>query len=243
MFKGVNDLPVWGCRLPAGESRLIATQTEYYSGFWLRLAADCCNGPAMRQQRSELTRARIVAAARALFLDKGFDDASIAEICRLSGVSNGGLFHQFKVKEEIAFAVYCEVRLEYWDQVIGAMTAHDQPLDGIEAAVRAAFAFLRDKPDAAAFMSDVTGSKWIEDFAEATHPLYDALTQRGLAWAAPHIQAGRIPAITPDAYIALVSGAPQWIGRMVRIGMASAPLETIADEMAILVRRAFTVGS
>jgi AcrR family transcriptional regulator len=197
---------------------------------------------AMKHKRSELTRARIVAAARPLFLASGIDSTTVAAICRAAGVSNGALFHQFPVKEDIAFAVYTEVRSEFWERVVGAMVAVADPLDGIEAAVRAAFAFQREEPDAAAFMFDVTGSNWIESYAQAAQPLYDAGTQRGLAWAIPHIQAGRLPAVTPDTYVALVSGAPQWIGRMIRIGMASSNLDTLADELAAMVRRAFTVA-
>jgi AcrR family transcriptional regulator len=195
----------------------------------------------MKHKRSDLTRTRIVAAARSLFLKNGIDNTPVAEICRAAGVSNGALFHQYPVKEDIAFAVYTEVRYEFWDRVVGAMVAESDPLDGIEAAVRAAFAFQHDEPDAAAFMFDVTGSKWLENYASAAQPLYDEGTRRGMAWALPHIQSGRLPMVATDAYIALVSGAPQWIGRLYRVGMASAPLETIAEDMAKMVRRAFTV--
>ena len=89
----------------------------------------------MKHKKSELTRARIIAAAKPLFTEKGFDETSVAEICRESGVSNGALFHQFKVKEDIAFAVFCEVRAEFWDRVISAMVVCEDPLDGVEAAV------------------------------------------------------------------------------------------------------------
>ena len=196
----------------------------------------------MKHKRSELTRARIIAAARGLFLANGIAATPVAAICRAAGVSNGALFHQFPNKEDLAFAVYSEVRLEYWSRVVGAMVAQSEPLDGVEAAVRAAFAFLRDHPDAAAFMSDVTGSNWIEGYASAAQPLYDAGTQRGLAWAIPHIEAGRLPRISPDTYVAMVSGALQWVGRMIRIGMASTALNTVGEEMATMVRRAFTVA-
>jgi AcrR family transcriptional regulator len=180
--------------------------------------------------------------SRPLFLKHGIDNTPVAEICRLAGVSNGALFHQYPVKEDIAFAVYTQVRSEFWDRVVGAMVAESDPLDGVEAAVRAAFAFQREEPDAAAFMFDVTGSTWLENYAQAAQPLYEAGTQRGMAWALPHIQAGRLPPVAIDAYVALVSGAPQWIGRLYRVGMASAPIETIAEDLAKMVRRAFTVS-
>lgn len=196
----------------------------------------------MKHKRSELTRARIVAAARTLFLEHGIDATPVAEICRASAVSNGALFHQFPVKEDIAFAVYTEVRQEYWNAVIGAMVAEQDPLDGVEAAVRAAFRFQHDEPGAAAFMFDVTGSKWLENYAQAAQPLYDEGTRRGMTWALPHIQSGQLPLVATDAFIALVSGAPQWIGRLYRVGMATTTLETIADDLSRMVRRAFTVG-
>lgn len=195
----------------------------------------------MKHKKSELTRGRIISAARELFLDKGFDATSVAEICRVSGVSNGALFHQFKVKEDIAFAVFTEVRGEFWDQVITAMVSHEDPLDGVEAAVRASFAFQLEQPGGAAFIKDVTGAKWVENYAGNSRTIYDNGIQRGLAWAEPHFRAGRLPPISPDAFITLVSGAPQWIGRMIRIGMAESKLEDIADEMAVLIRRALTV--
>lgn len=194
----------------------------------------------MRDKRSEATRQKVNAAARELFVAKGFDATSVAEICRLSGVSNGALFHQFAVKEDIAFAVYTEVRLQFWEAMISAMTAHDDPLDGIEAAVSAAFGFQRDHPGEAAFMFDVSGSKWIERYARQAQPLYDAVNQRALAWATPHMSAGRLPPILPDVFIALASGAPQWIGRMNRIGLTTANFDTIAQQLPTYIRRAFT---
>jgi hypothetical protein len=51
-----------------------------------------------------------------------------------------------------------------------------------------------------------------------------------------------LPRISPDTYVAMVSGAPQWVGRMIRIGMATTTLDTVGEEMAAMVRRAFTVA-
>jgi len=193
----------------------------------------------VKHKRSEATRARIIAASRQLFLENGFDATSVAEICRLSGVSNGALFHQFPVKEDIAWAVYHEVRVEFWDRVVGAMVASEDPLDGIEAAVRAALDFQRDEPGGAAFMFDVSGSKWIERYAHLSQPMYAAIAARGRAWSMPHIAAGRLPQVLPDVFIALASGAPQWIARMSRIGMTGASFDMIAEELPRYVRRAF----
>ncbi|MFM5906284.1 MAG: TetR/AcrR family transcriptional regulator [Novosphingobium sp.] len=193
----------------------------------------------MKHKKSEVTRARIIAAAKELFLEKGFDDTSVAEICRVSGVSNGALFHQFKVKEDIAFEVFSDVRALFWDRIIAALVAEDDPLIGIEAAVKASFAFQRENPGGAAFIKDVTGSKWIERYAADSRIQYDSGVERGLEWAQPHLQAGRLHSTSPDTFITLVSGAPQWIGRMIRIGMATSTLDEIEGELARFISRAF----
>ncbi len=193
----------------------------------------------MKQNRSSDTRNRIIAAARELFLAKGFDGASVAEVCRSAGVSNGALFHQFPTKEDLGFAVYTLVRRAFWDRVMAAMTAPDDPLDGVEAAVRAAFDFQRDDPGSAAFMFDVSGSKWIEAYSAQSQEVHDLVSGRGQEWAAPHIAAGRLSPVPPDVFVALASGAPQWMGRMCRIGMNAQPFDEIAEQMPRFVRRAF----
>lgn len=195
----------------------------------------------MKHKRSEITRSRVLEAARKLFLDKGIAATSIAEICRVSGVSNGGLFHQFATKEDIAFAVYSQVRVEFWTGVIDAMVACEDALDGVEAAVRAAFRYQREQVGAANFMSDVAGSNWIANYAGAAEGDYLVMLQRGLDWAMPHIAAGRLAPITPDVFIGLVAGGPSWLSRMSRIGMVHTPIEAIDAEMAAFIRRAMTV--
>jgi len=195
----------------------------------------------MKHKRSEITRSRVLEAARKLFLDKGIAATSIAEICRVSGVSNGGLFHQFATKEDIAFAVYSQVRVEFWTGVIDAMVACEDALDGVEAAVRAAFRHQREEVGAANFMSDVAGSNWISNYANAAEGDYLIMLKRGLDWAMPHIAAGRLAPITPDVFIGLVAGAPSWLSRMSRIGMVHTPIEAMDAEMAAFIRRAMTV--
>lgn len=206
----------------------------------MRGPANYCKDRDVRQTRSSATRNRIIAAAHELFLAKGFDGTSVAEICREAGVSNGALFHQFPTKEDLGFAVYTLIRRDFWNRVMAAMIEPLDPLDGVEAAVRAAFSFQRDEPGGAAFMFDVSGSKWIENFAAESREVLDMVSGRGQAWAAPHIASGRLLPVPPDVFVALASGAAQWTGRMCRIGMTATPLDDIAEQMPHYVRRAFT---
>jgi AcrR family transcriptional regulator len=54
------------------------------------------------------TRERILEAARHLFTERGYFNASIQDIRRFSGLSIGSIYHHFAGKEEIARALFYE---------------------------------------------------------------------------------------------------------------------------------------
>ncbi|MGX9294171.1 TetR/AcrR family transcriptional regulator [Tsukamurella paurometabola] len=59
--------------------------------------------PGLRQQKKEATRARIAAAAMELFVQRGFDDVSVAEIATAAGVTEKTVFNHFATKVDLAF--------------------------------------------------------------------------------------------------------------------------------------------
>ena len=61
-------------------------------------------GSGRRERKKAVTRASILAAAQALFLDRGFDAVSVREIADQADVSPTTVFAHFPTKESIAFS-------------------------------------------------------------------------------------------------------------------------------------------
>ncbi len=62
--------------------------------------------PARQQSRSAATRQGFLSAARAVFGEEGFAEASVAEIVRRAGSSVGSMYHHFGGKNELFVALY-----------------------------------------------------------------------------------------------------------------------------------------
>jgi AcrR family transcriptional regulator len=65
------------------------------------------------QQRSEETRARIIDSAVKLFSSRGFNAASVDDICVAAGISKGAFYHHFESKQALFLAL-----LDSWLQMV-----------------------------------------------------------------------------------------------------------------------------
>jgi len=63
----------------------------------------CMSDAGRRERKKAATRASIVAAAHALFLERGFDEVSVREIADRADVSPTTVFAHFPQKEALAF--------------------------------------------------------------------------------------------------------------------------------------------
>ncbi|MFI1913633.1 TetR/AcrR family transcriptional regulator [Nocardia sp. NPDC020380] len=81
---------------------------------------------AKQAERSESTRAGLIAAARELFAERGYAAVGTPEIVERAGSSRGAMYHQFKDKQDLFRAVYEQVQQEIMAQIAEAMADVDR---------------------------------------------------------------------------------------------------------------------
>jgi len=69
------------------------------------------------QERSRNSLEKVLRAAKTLFLDKGFEETTITEVSKLSGVSVGSIYHRFADKQAILQTVLEGYRRTRYAQV------------------------------------------------------------------------------------------------------------------------------
>jgi AcrR family transcriptional regulator len=87
--------------------------------------------------QSEATRAKLLAAARALFAERGYAHVGTEEIVRAAGVTRGALYHQFSGKEALFEAVVEEVEAETTGRVAAQVAGASDALEELRAGCRA----------------------------------------------------------------------------------------------------------
>jgi AcrR family transcriptional regulator len=90
------------------------------------------------------TRQVILDAARDVFLESGFDDASIADVVERSGCSVGSIYHHFGGKAELYLALWTTHQQAYFDSSRSSVAAYRGAgeEDGVELFMSGARAYL-----------------------------------------------------------------------------------------------------
>lgn len=93
----------------------------------------CMQSQTRKQAQSEKTRARLLAAGRALFAAKGYGGTATEEIVAAAGVSRGALYHQFADKRALFAAVFEEVAREVLAAIEAKADAAATPVEALKA--------------------------------------------------------------------------------------------------------------
>jgi AcrR family transcriptional regulator len=94
----------------------------------------------------------ILAAALAVFADKGIEAATIDDIRRHSKASVGSIYHHFGTKEAIAATLFMQGLDAYWTELIAAVQAAPNAERAIHGLIEANVGWIVAHPDLARFM-------------------------------------------------------------------------------------------
>lgn len=139
---------------------------------------------------------RILESAKREFLQKGFLDASLQDICRDAGVTTGALYKRFKGKEEL----FCAVVQGTADDLVSAMKSRSLPPETLsDEALKKAwdmerdymlwwFRYLYERYDGVRLLlACAEGTKystfeheWVESMCAVTYTYYKEAQRRGL---------------------------------------------------------------
>jgi AcrR family transcriptional regulator len=81
-----------------------------------------------KAERSEATRAALLAAARELFAEQGFAATGTEQIVRRARVTRGALYHHFRNKEDLFRAVFEVIEAELAERLVAAALRSQDPL-------------------------------------------------------------------------------------------------------------------
>jgi AcrR family transcriptional regulator len=100
---------------------------------------DVGSGRRSQAERGEATRAALIAAARRLFTESGYDGVGTEEIVRAAGVTRGALYHHFGGKRELLDAAYEQLEAESTERVARVVLGSEleSPLQAMKAGIAA----------------------------------------------------------------------------------------------------------
>src|SRR3954463_9680147 len=92
-----------------------------------------------QRERTESTREALLAAARQLFTERGYDDVGTEQIVRAAGVTRGALYHHYGDKASLLEAVYNRIEAESTERVARIVLGSDlhSPLAAMKAGIAA----------------------------------------------------------------------------------------------------------
>ena len=92
-------------------------------------------GRRTQAERSEATKAALIATARRLFAERGYAGVGTEELVRASGVTRGALYHHFDGKADLFGAVFEQIERELAERLATEALSREDPWEGLLAAL------------------------------------------------------------------------------------------------------------
>jgi AcrR family transcriptional regulator len=99
-----------------------------------------------REDEKERRRAEILAAAEALYIQKGWDAVTVEQVARSARLSRALVYVYFRDKEDLLFAIGARAMRLLRERFAAAVAAHSSGMDQIEAIGRAYLGYASEFP-------------------------------------------------------------------------------------------------
>jgi AcrR family transcriptional regulator len=183
-------------------------------------------------ERASDTRARILDAALACFIELGYEQTTIARIRERSGASNGALFHHFASKEALAGALHVDAIMSFQEGLWELLRRKPRSL---RAAVRGSIShqleWIEANQDRARFLYMRGHLDWDSPAGAQLVELNRNLAQAYRDWMAPLLDSGEIRPMSMLMMTAIVTGPVHAIARRSLAGQLGSPLSAYLDEL------------
>jgi TetR/AcrR family transcriptional regulator, repressor of fatR-cypB operon len=103
-------------------------------------------------QKQTASRDKVLATALSLFTRKGYFNTSMRDITATSAVSTGSVYHYFKDKEGVAFALYQGMLERMRDSLLQIVSTNETSHDQCRAVIRLLFKIADEEPEVMSFM-------------------------------------------------------------------------------------------
>lgn len=188
------------------------------------------------KEDAEITCRHLIDAARRVFLECGVSRSTLEKVASVAGVTRGAVYWHFKNKTELFFAMREQAILPFVDRVV--FDAEDEdPLAGIEAALREIIQILVDQPATRETFEIISFKcEYVDEFAammQCTAGQLDFLRQLGEAYARAGqrgvLRAGLVPeALAYDTFL--------FAGGLIKHWLSSAPDEHFRGGVDAMIR-------
>ncbi len=173
----------------------------------------------------------ILAAALAVFTEKGIEATTIDDIRQRSGASVGSIYHHFGTKESIAAALFAQGLDDYWARLIArTRTAHTAE-QAIHVLLETHIGWIVDQPDLARFLfsrRQAVSPAHEDNIRKLTGNHFKVLFEMYKPW----FKQGILRHLPFDLYGPLLMGPAQELARLWLSGRTSIDLRAAVDELS-----------
>ena len=146
---------------------------------------------AARPDRGEATRDALLAAARALFAERGYAGVGTEEVVRRAGVTRGALYHYFRDKQDLFRAVFEQTEAEIMQTIIARVEGLTDPMEELAVGVSAFLDACGDPTLMRIGLRDAPGVLGWEEWREIGNRHGLGLVTGALGWAMDEGQIAR----------------------------------------------------